>query len=183
MIEGIEREVEGMEVVVSKEKIVETVDRLAEEIASDYQGKVLLLVGVLNGCVPFIGDLAVALGKRGIETRQDYVKVSSYGDGTESSRTPRLDSDVGTDIQGRDVVIVEDIIDTGYSLEMLREMLEAKEPASLAIVALLSKPSRREVDVPVEYIGLEIPNKFVVGYGLDAGGRFRWLEDIRAVGA
>src|SRR5881394_1519992 len=148
---------------------------LGEEISSDYAGRDLLLVGVLKGAVFFMSDLMRNLT---IPCEIDFMAITSYGDSTDSSGVVRILKDLDINIEGRDVLVVEDIIDSGLTLSYLMRNLESREPASLEVCALLTKPERREIDVPVRYIGFEIPNRFVIGYGLDFAERYRNLPYV-----
>jgi hypoxanthine phosphoribosyltransferase len=153
-------------------------DRVAElgaEVSADYVGKELTLVGVLKGAVFFMADLMRHLT---IPCEVDFMAISSYGDSTDSSGVVRILKDLDINIEGRDVLVVEDIIDSGLTLSYLMRTLEARQPASLEICALLTKPSRREIEVPVRYTGFEIPNEFVIGYGLDYAERYRNLPYV-----
>jgi hypoxanthine phosphoribosyltransferase len=163
-------------ILLSSEQIQARVCELGEQIERDYTplGD-LLLVGVLKGCMMFMVDLARAIPfPLGI----DFIATSSYGHSTESSGVVRVLKDLDTDIAGRQVLIVEDIIDSGLTLAYLRGQLLRRNPAGLRVCALLNKPDRRETDVPVDYLGFDIPNEFVVGYGLDYGERYRNLPYI-----
>jgi hypoxanthine phosphoribosyltransferase len=151
------------------------VAELGGEISVDYAGKDLLLVGVLKGAVFFMADLMRHLT---IPCEVDFMAISSYGDSTDSSGVVRILKDLDINIEGRDVLVVEDIIDSGLTLSYLMRTLEARQPNSLQICALLTKPARREIDVPVRYTGFEIPNEFVIGYGLDYGERYRNLPYV-----
>lgn len=163
-------------VLISAEEIRARVRTLGEQISHDYADvDDLLLVGVLKGCIVFMVDLMQAI-KRPVAI--DFIAISSYGQSTESSGVVRLLKDLETDIAGRHVLIVEDIIDSGLTLAYLRSHLARRNPASLQICALLNKPERRNTDVPVEYLGFDIPNEFVVGYGLDFGEHYRNLPYI-----
>ena len=164
--------------LVTSEEIQEKVRELAERITGDYRGENLLLVGILRGAVVFLSDLMRHLE---LSCEIDFMDVSSYGTGTSSSGVVRILKDLEEDITGRHVLIVEDIIDTGLTLSYLRRILLARKPASLEICALLSKPSRRRTDLDVRYLGFEVPDEFVVGYGLDYAGAYRNLRDIRAL--
>jgi hypoxanthine phosphoribosyltransferase len=162
-------------VLIDREELRARVEELAAQISADYEGKELLLVGVLRGAVFFMADLARSLS---VPCSLDFMAVSSYGSVTDSSGVVRILKDLDTDIQGRHVLIVEDIIDSGLTLNYLLKSLSARHPASLEICALLTKPSRRRINLPCKYIGFEIPNEFVVGYGLDLAERFRALDFI-----
>ena len=153
-------------------------DRLAQvaaQIDADYAGRELLMVGVLNGAVMVMADL-IRLMKS--HCSMDWMAVSSYGSGTQSSGVVRILKDLTTDIQGRDVLIVEDIIDTGLTLSYLVQNLKSRGPASLEIMTMFRKPEAVTAPVDVKYIGFDIPNEFVVGYGLDYAGRYRNLTDV-----
>mgnify|MGYP003934107717 CR=1 FL=1 len=162
------------EVLVSEEQIQNKVVELGRQISRDYQGKRLLLIGLLRGAVVFLSDLMRALD---IPVQLDFIGISSYADSTQSGAV-RLVMDLETDIAGRDVLIVEDIVDTGKTLFYIVENLRARQPASLSICALLDKPERRQVPIQVEYVGFAIPDKFVVGYGLDFAEGYRNLPFV-----
>ena len=164
------------EVLLTEQQIHDRIAELCREIERDYEGRDLLLVGVLRGAVMVMADLAREL-KRDIE--MDWMAVSSYGRGTRSSGVVRILKDLDTDLIGRNVLIVEDIVDSGLTLSWLRENLESRGAASVEICALLRKPDAAKVDVDARYVGFEIPNAFVVGYGLDYAERYR---NLRAVG-
>ena len=163
--------VEG-DIIVSQEEINLMCDRLAAEISKDYAGKDLLLVGVLKGAFVFLADLARRLT---IPVQIDFMDVSSYGAETKTSGIVKINSDLNHDITNRLVRIVEDIIDTGLTLKKLKELLLTRGPASLALCTAFDKPSRRTVDLAIEYRGIEVPNKFIIGYGLDFDGWFGGL--------
>jgi hypoxanthine phosphoribosyltransferase len=163
------------EVLITSSEIQEKVRELGELITEDYQGERPLLVGVLRGAVIVLGDLMRNID---LPCEIDFMDISSYGTGTSSSGVVRILKDLEEDITGRHVLIVEDIIDTGLTLSYLRRSLLARKPASLEICALLSKPSRRRVELEVNYLGFEVPDEFVVGYGLDFAGAYRNLPDI-----
>jgi hypoxanthine phosphoribosyltransferase len=159
------------------EEIQSRIKQMAVQINEDYPPDASLhFVAVLKGAFVFLSDLARAMAPRPMTL--DFIAVSSYGAATKSSGEVRLLKDLDIPLQGRDVIIVEDIVDTGLTLSYLQEILRARDPHSLRTACLLSKPSRRKVDVAVEYIGFEIEDKFVVGYGLDYGGQFRHLPFI-----
>lgn len=157
--------------MISEEEIDERIREIAEQLNRDYAGKTLHMICVLKGSVLFFSQLAKSLD---IPVTMDFMAISSYGESTISSGL-EVRKDLDEDIDGRDVLIVEDIIDSGNTLSMVRKMLLARNPASLKICALLDKPERRETPVEVEYIGFKIPDKFVVGYGLDYAQRYRNL--------
>ncbi len=163
------------EVLISGEQIQQKVREMGERITKDYAGKQPLLIGVLRGAVVVMADLMRNIN---LPCEIDFMDISSYGSGTSSSGVVRILKDLEEDITGRDVIIVEDIIDTGLTLSYLRRSLLARGPASLEICAFLSKPSRRRVELDVKYLGFEVPDEFVVGYGLDYGGAYRNLPDI-----
>jgi hypoxanthine phosphoribosyltransferase len=163
------------EVLISSSEIQETVRQMGDSVTEDYRGKRPLLVGILRGAVVVLGDLMRNID---LPCEIDFMDISSYGTGTSSSGVVRILKDLEEDITGRHVLIVEDIIDTGLTLSYLRRSLLARKPASLEICALLSKPSRRRVELDVKYLGFEVPDEFVVGYGLDFAGAYRNLPDI-----
>jgi hypoxanthine phosphoribosyltransferase len=171
--EDIEADLE--KVLLSDSEIQSRLYEMAADIERDYEGRDLLLVGVLKGAVMVMADLSRALSRH---VESDWMAVSSYGSGTKSSGVVRILKDLDTDLTGRHVLVVEDIIDSGLTLSYLMRNLESREPASLEVCALLTKPTRREIDVPVRYVGFEIPNKFVVGYGLDFAERYRNLPYV-----
>lgn len=163
------------EVLISEEELQRRLDELGAEISADYDGRDLLLVGVLKGAVFFMADLMRRLS---IPCEIDFMAISSYGAATDSSGVVRILKDLDVNIAGRDVLVVEDIIDSGLTLSYLLRTLRARKPATLEICALLTKPERREIDVAVRYTGFEIPNRFVIGYGLDFAERYRNLRYI-----
>ena len=163
------------EVLISSSEIQEKVRQMGESVTEDYRGKRPLLVGILRGAVVVLGDLMRNID---LPCEIDFMDISSYGTGTSSSGVVRILKDLEEDITGRHVLIVEDIVDTGLTLSYLRRSLLARKPASLEICALLSKPSRRRVELDVKYLGFEVPDEFVVGYGLDFAGAYRNLPDI-----
>jgi hypoxanthine phosphoribosyltransferase len=169
----LERDV--AEILIDEDRLRSRVHELGEEISADYAGRDLLLIGVLKGAVFFMADLMRTLT---IPCEIDFMAISSYGAQTDSSGVVRILKDLDINIEGRDVLVVEDIIDSGLTLSYLMRNLESREPASLEVCALLTKPERREIDVPVRYIGFEIPNRFVIGYGLDFGERYRNLPYV-----
>ncbi|MFL6008532.1 MAG: hypoxanthine phosphoribosyltransferase [Rubrobacteraceae bacterium] len=163
------------EVLIPSSDIQEKLTEIGERVTEDYKGKGLLLVGVLRGAVIVLGDL---MRKIDLPCEIDFMDISSYGTGTSSSGVVRILKDLEEDITDRHVLVVEDIIDTGLTLSYLLRSLQARSPASLEIFALLSKPSRRRVELDVKYLGFEVPDEFVVGYGLDFAGAYRNLPDI-----
>jgi hypoxanthine phosphoribosyltransferase len=166
------------DVLVEAEPLSRRVVELGEELSRDYAGRDLLLVGVLKGAVFFMADLVREIS---IPCEIDFMAVSSYGSGTDSSGVVRILKDLDANIEGRHVVIVEDIVDSGLTLSYLVRNLEARQPASLEVCALLTKPERRKADIECRYVGFEIPNRFVIGYGLDYGERFRSLPYVAAL--
>ena len=162
-------------VLLTEEQILTRLDELATQIWADYAGKDLLLVGVLKGAVLVMADLMRAMPG---SVRMDWMAISSYGSGTKSSGVVRIIKDLDTDITNKHVLVVEDIIDSGLTLSWIRANLESRSPASVEICALLRKPEVAKVEVPVRYIGFDIPNEFVVGYGLDYAERYRNLREI-----
>lgn len=163
------------EVLIPSAEIQEKVRAMGAQITEDYAGERPLLVGVLRGAVVVMSDLMRSID---LPCELDFMDISSYGSGTSSSGVVRILKDLEEDLTGRHVLIVEDIVDTGLTLSYLRRSLLARKPASLEICALLTKPSRRRVEIEVKYLGFEVPDEFVVGYGLDFGGAYRNLPDI-----
>jgi hypoxanthine phosphoribosyltransferase len=163
-------------VVVSEERITARIAELAERISADYAGRSLLLVCVLKGAFVFMADLARAIT---LPVEMDFMAVSSYGAATKTSGIVRIVKDLDADLTGRHVLVVEDIVDSGLTLSYLRKGLLARQPASLEICALLVKAGQQRAQIDVAYAGFEIPPEFVVGYGLDAGERWRNLADVR----
>jgi hypoxanthine phosphoribosyltransferase len=163
------------EILIEPERLQERIGELGAEISADYAGRDLLLVGVLKGAVFFMADL---MRKLTVPCEIDFMAISSYGAATDSSGVVRILKDLDINIEGRHVLIVEDIIDSGLTLSYLVRTLEAREPANLEVCALMTKPERREIDVDVRYVGFEIPNRFVIGYGLDFAERYRNLPYV-----
>jgi len=168
------------EVLIDEPALRQRIEELGEEISADYEGREVLLVGVLKGAVFFMADLMRQLS---LPCEIDFMAISSYGEGTDSSGVVRILKDLDSNITGRHVLVLEDIIDTGLTLSYLMRNLGAREPASLEVCALLVKHGRRETDVPVKYVGFEIPNRFVVGYGLDFAERYRNLPHVAVLDA
>ena len=162
-------------VLLSEEQIQAKIVELAEQVARDYAGREVLLVGVLKGAVLFMSDFARALR---LPTQMEFMAVSSYGSSTSSSGVVRILKDLDRDISDKHVLVLEDIIDSGLTLSWLLKNLGSRRPASLEVCALLRKPDAITVEVPVRYVGFDIPNEFVVGYGLDYRERYRNLRDI-----
>ncbi len=161
--------------LVDEARIQARLDELAAEIDRDYAGHDVLLIGVLKGAILLMADLTRRLT---INSSIDFMAVSSYGSATSSSGTVRILKDLDAAIEGLHVLIVEDIVDSGLTLDYLMKNLRSRRPASLEVVALLTKPTRREVDIPVRYVGFEVPDVFVVGYGLDYAERYRSVRSI-----
>lgn len=161
---------EKIRVLISEEEVDKKIREMAAEISRKYEGKELHMVCVLRGGVFFMCELAKRLT---VPVTLDFMSVSSYGDGTESSGQIKIIKDLDDSIEGREVLVVEDIIDSGRTLSKLMELLESRKPASLALCTLLDKPERRVVEVDVDYTGFEIPDLFVVGYGLDCAQKHR----------
>ncbi len=166
------------EILVQRDDLEHRVRQLAQEISRDYGGRDLLLVCVLKGAVFFLADLMRHIE---IPCEVDFMAVASYGSATDASGVVRILKDLDAPIEGRDVLIVEDIVDSGLTLQYLLRSLGAREPASLEVCALLTKPERRKVDLPTRYVGFEIANRFAIGYGLDHGERFRNLPYVAAL--
>jgi len=167
-----------LKILINRDEIAKAVDRLASEIKRDYQGKQPLLIGVLKGSFVFMADLIRQLD---LPLELDFIRLSSYGAARESSGKVRVVQGVKTPIKGRNVLVIEDIVDTGITTSFLFDYLRKRKPASLKLCALTDKPSRRRVPVSINYLGLSLPDKFVVGYGLDFDQRFRNLPDIYAL--
>jgi hypoxanthine phosphoribosyltransferase len=163
-------------ILYTEEQIRARIAELCRQIEIDYEGREVLLVGVLKGAVMVMADLARELRK--VDVQMDWMAVSSYGQSTQSSGVVRILKDLDSDLQGRHVLIVEDIVDSGLTLSWLRENLETRGPASVEICALLRKPEAARVEIDAKYVGFEIPNEFVVGYGLDYAERYRNLRSV-----
>ncbi|MDR1732439.1 MAG: hypoxanthine phosphoribosyltransferase [Synergistaceae bacterium] len=168
------------EILISEGEIQDRVDALAKKIASETPGGELLVVGILNGAVIFLSDLVRCMPPE-LDVKIDFMSISSYGDAVKSSGVVQILKDIGSNINGRNVLIVEDIIDTGLTLSYLLNTLRTRKPASLRACVLLDKSEKREISVPIDYCGFTIPDTFVVGYGLDCAGRWRNLPDIRTL--
>jgi hypoxanthine phosphoribosyltransferase len=166
------------EILVQQDDLRHRVKELGAEITADYADKDLVLVGVLKGAVFFLSDLMREID---VPCEVDFMAVASYGSATDSSGVVRILKDLDAAIEGRDVLIVEDIVDSGLTLQYLLRNLGARDPASLEVCALLTKPERRKVDLPTRYVGFEIPNRFAIGYGLDHDERFRNLPYVAAL--
>ena len=163
------------EILVQADDLQHRIKEMAEDIARDYDGRDLLLIGVLKGAFIFLADLM-----RHLDTSYevDFMAVASYGSSTESSGVVRILKDLDAPLEGRNVLIVEDIVDSGLTLQYLMRTLEARNPASIEVCALLTKPERRKVETPARYVGFEIPDKFAIGYGLDYAERYRNLPYV-----
>ncbi|MDD3947535.1 MAG: hypoxanthine phosphoribosyltransferase [Clostridia bacterium] len=164
-----------IKVLLTEEQIARRTKELAAQISKDYQGKSVLLICILRGAVLFFADLARNIK---LDVRLDFMAVSSYGANTSTSGEVRIVKDVSQPIEGLDVILVEDIIDTGHTLKYLKRLLQSRNPASLKICSLLDKPSRRETDLKGDYVGFDVPNEFVVGFGLDYAEKYRNLPDV-----
>jgi hypoxanthine phosphoribosyltransferase len=165
-------------ILVQSDELAHRVGQLGKEISADYAGRDLFLVGVLKGAVFFLADLMRQLE---VPCELDFMAVASYGSSTDTSGVVRILKDLDAPIEGRDVLIVEDIVDSGLTLSYLLRTLKARQPASLEVCALLTKPERRKVDLPIRYEGFAIPNKFAIGYGLDHAQRYRNLPYVAAL--
>ena len=163
------------EILIDEHAIAQRIVELGAEISDDYRGVDLLLVGVLKGAVFFMADLMRALD---VPCEVDFMAISSYGSSTDSSGVVRILKDLDVSIEGRRVLVVEDVVDSGLTLSYLIRTLQARSPESLEVCALLTKPARREIDVECRYVGFEIPGRFVIGYGLDYAERYRNLPYI-----
>jgi hypoxanthine phosphoribosyltransferase len=166
------------DILVPAEDLERRVRELASEVSRDYAGKDLVLIGVLKGAVFFLSDLMRHLD---VDCEVDFMAVASYGSATHSSGVVRILKDLDAVIENRDVLIVEDIVDSGLTLQYLMRNLGARNPRSLEVCALLTKPERRKVDLPTRYVGFEIPNRFAIGYGLDHNERYRNLPYVAAL--
>ena len=162
-------------VLFSKEQLAKRIKELAAQLDKDYAGKTPLMVAILKGSVMFFTDL---IREMTLPLEIDFMSISSYGSGVKSSGEVKMIKDLDNKIEGKDVIIVEDIVDSGYTMKYLTHLLEARNPSSIKICALLDKPSRRETDVAVDYKGFEVSNEFVVGYGLDYAARYRNIPFI-----
>jgi len=163
------------EILVQADELQHRIREMAAEVSRDYKGRDLLLIGVLKGAVFFLADLMRQLS---IPCEVDFMAVSSYGSSTDSSGVVRILKDLDAPLEGRNVLIVEDIVDSGLTLQYLMRTLAARNPASIEVCALLTKPERRKVETPARYVGFEIPDKFAIGYGLDYDERYRNLPYV-----
>lgn len=162
-------------VLVSRDAIKEKVKELGKKISEDYQGKELVLIGVLKGGFIFLADLVREIT---IPVDIDFISVSSYGQSTQSSGIVRIVKDIDIDIQDKHVLIVEDLVDTGLTLRYLKDLFRNKEPLSVKVCAAFDKPSKRKVNIGIEYKGIDVPDMFIVGYGLDYAGKYRNFPDV-----
>jgi len=162
-------------ILITQGEIRQTVAKLASEVRRDYQGKQPLLIGILKGSFVFMADLVRELG---LPVEIDFVKLSSYGSGTETSGKVKIVQGLKAPIKDRDVLVVEDIVDSGLTVSFLMKYLQKKKPASLKLCALTDKPSRHKAPLAIDYLGFTVPNKFIIGYGIDWNEKFRHLSDI-----
>ncbi len=162
-------------ILIDEDELKSIVKRLGEQITADNKGKNLLLIGILKGSVIFMADLMRAID---LPCNIDFMAVSSYGNGTESTGRVKINKDLDNDIQGKDIIIIEDILDSGKTLYYIRDILSARKPASIKICTLFDKPERREADIKADYVGSLVPNEFIVGYGLDYSEYYRNLPFI-----
>ncbi len=165
-------------VLISEEQIKARVRQLGEQITKDYEGKKLLLVGILNGCVYFMTDISREID---VMHQIDFMVVSSYGASTKTSGVVKIVKDLNRSIEGYDVLLVEDIIDSGLTLSYIKELLAARGASSIKIVALFDKREGRKIDISADYVGFDIPNEFIIGYGLDYAENYRNLKDILVI--
>ena len=172
------RDPEIGEILVQPDELKERVRSLGQAVSEEYVGRDLLLIGVLKGAVFFLADLMRQIS---LPCEVDFMAVSSYGSATDSSGVVRILKDLDVPIEGRDVLIVEDIVDSGLTLQYLMRNLGARNPASLEVCALLTKPDRRKVELPIRFVGFEIPDRFAIGYGLDHAEKYRNLPYVAAL--
>jgi len=165
----------NLKILITKRQIKKKIKQLAKEISRDYKGKIPLLIAVLKGSFMFLADLVRELS---IDIEIEFIELSSYGDSTESSGEVRVIKWLKKKIENRDILLIEDIVDTGLTLSTLLNKIKKNDPSSLKICCLTSKPARREIDVPIDYLGFEVPNKFIVGYGIDYDEIYRNLPEI-----
>jgi hypoxanthine phosphoribosyltransferase len=174
---------EYSEILITEEELAAKVEELGARISADFAGESILLVGILKGSVPFMADLMRAIKLEDVQI--DFMGVSSYGDATETSGVVQIRKDLDSPIEGRNVIIVEDIIDTGLTLSYIKQHLLARKPKTLKVCSILDKPSRRKVDFKGDYVGFEVGDKYIVGYGLDAAQKYRnlpyvtWIKDYK----
>jgi hypoxanthine phosphoribosyltransferase len=165
-----------MDILFTKEEIAQRTREIGAQISADYEGQSIVLIGVLKGAAIFLADLARAIK---VDNTFDFVAVSSYGRARVSSGAVKLIKDIDNPIEGKHVIIVEDILDTGLTLNYLRGLMLQHKPASLKIASCLDKPERRLVPIEADYVAFKIPNRFVIGYGMDYAERYRGVDDIR----
>ncbi len=165
-------------IIISEEQLKQRIRELGEQITKDYEGKNLLLVGILNGCVYFMTDLSREIDNL---LQIDFMVVSSYGSSTKTSGVVKIVKDLNRSIEGLDVLIVEDIVDSGLTLSYIKDVLTARNPNSIKIVTLFDKPEGRKVDFKADYVGFHVPNEFIIGYGLDYAEKYRNLKDILVI--
>lgn len=169
---------DNLDILITKENIKKRVRKLGEKISIDYKGKEIIAIGILKGGWVFMADLVREIE---IPVMCDFIGVSSYGDGAVSSERVKLISDIRIPVNGKDVLLIDDIIDTGFSIKFVKDYIESKNPAGIKLCVLLDKPSRRKEDIHVDYTGFTIPDRFVVGYGLDYAEKYRNLPYIATV--
>lgn len=167
------------EIMIDRHEIDQMCRRLGAQISADYEGREVVLIGVLKGAFIFMADLARYIT---IPCRIDFMSVSSYGSGTRTSGVVRINKDLDSDITGRHVIVIEDIVDTGLTLNHLKQLLGTRNPASIALCTAFDKPDRRKIEIEVDYVGMKIRDEFIVGYGLDFDGRYRNLPDVAILG-
>lgn len=165
----------NFKILISRKQIKKAIKRLAIEIANDFKDKSPLFIGILKGSFVFLADLIRQLN---FDLEIEFIKLSSYGDKTTSSGTVEEVIGLRRDIKNRDVIVVEDIVDTGYTTSFFLDWVKSREPKSLRLCALTNKPARREIEVQIDYLGFTIPNKFIIGYGIDYNEKYRNLPDI-----
>lgn len=163
------------EVLITRDELKKRIEELGHQISRDYEGKDLMLIGVLKGSVPFMADLIQEIS---IHCTMDFMATSSYGNSTQSSGAVRILKDLDSNIENKNILIIEDIIDTGYTLKYLIENLRSRKPADISVCCLLDKPDRRKIELDIKYTGFKIPDAFVIGYGLDYAERYRNLPFI-----
>ncbi|MFW6056433.1 MAG: hypoxanthine phosphoribosyltransferase [Chloroflexota bacterium] len=168
----------GLELLIPRQDIEQSVSRLATEISADYRGRDLVVVGILKGAFIFMADLVRQLD---LPLEVDFITVSSYGKSTETSRSISLRQELTTDVHGKDTLVVEDIVDSGHTVDFVCKHLKELGASSVSVCALADKPSRREIPLDIDYVGFAVPDAFVVGYGLDFDNKFRYLPDIYAL--
>ncbi len=165
----------NLKILITKRQIKSKIKELAKEISRDYEGKIPLLIAVLKGSFMFLADLVRELS---IDIEIEFIELSSYGKSTESSGEVRVIKWLKKEIENRDILLIEDIVDTGLTLSSLLNKIKKNSPSSLKVCCLTSKPARREIDVPIDYLGFDVPNKFIVGYGIDYNEIYRNLPEI-----